>query len=610
MCGVVGYIGQKSCVKLVFDGLKRLEYRGYDSAGIATLDGGRLHLAKSEGKLQNLEPFLAQLPSTSKLGMGHTRWATHGAPTTDNAHPHVTDQVALIHNGIIENYQELKDELIAGGTKFNSQTDTEVMLHLLTQSLLKTNDMKKSLIEVIAKLHGAYAFGIIWVGQPDALYVVKQGSPVVLGEGDGENYFASDAISLLPLTNKILFLADGDIAKITKDKIEVMDFKGVTLHKQTSVVNIAASAADKGAFRHYMLKEIHEQPAVVSNTLSRLVDFSTSSFNEELLGLQAIDFKKVKHITYVACGTAFYSAMIAKYSVEQNLGIPITLELASEFRNRDPFINADSLVIAVTQSGETADTLACIKNAKAKGSQTMSVCNVKFSSIPRETHATLYMEAGPEIGVASTKAFTSMVLCHLIFGLAIGKKLGRLTDQKVKSQLEVMRQLPSQVDRAINAAGMIEELASQFYEAKSCLFLGRGPGYMAALEGALKLKEISYIHAEGYAGGELKHGPIALIDKHMPVVAIASKDEHYEKMISNVQEVRARQGKILGIGDLNDKKFRDLCEWYIPCPQIVDGPLQAILSTIPLQLFSYYVAVKRGTDVDQPRNLAKSVTVE
>lgn len=610
MCGVVGFVGKRSCVKTIFEGLQRLEYRGYDSAGIATLNKGKMHIAKSEGKLARLEPHLGELPDSSTIGMGHTRWATHGAPTTLNAHPHVTKDLALIHNGIIENYRELKDELIAKGAIFKSETDSEVVLHLLEGELGKGTKMKDALLKIVSRLHGAYGLGIMWAGDPDALYLVKQGSPVVIGSGEGENYFASDALALLPLTQKVIFLNDGEIAHITKDKIDIWDFAGKSHNRAPSVLNWSANAADKAGYRHYMLKEIHEQPAVMANTIARFVDFSAKKINTKEMGIDDLDLSRIKSVIYIACGTAHYSTLIAKYSVEQMLGVPVSIELASEFRYREPWIDRDTLVIAVTQSGETADTLACIKHAAAHGCQTFSVCNVRFSSIPRASTATLYMEAGPEVGVASTKAFTSMVLCHYLFGLALGLKKGRISEKMLDGVLESLRNLPSAMDRAVNAAGLIEDIAGRYYESTNCIFMGRGPSFMVALEGALKLKEISYIHAEGYAGGELKHGPIALIDKHMPIVAIAAHDLHYEKMISNVEEVKAREGMIIGVGDMDDKKFRDLCKDYIPCPQIRDASLQTILSIVPLQFLSYYIAVKRGTDVDQPRNLAKSVTVE
>lgn len=610
MCGVVGFVGARACVPLIFEGLQRLEYRGYDSAGIATLANGKINTVKSDGKLARLESHLSGLPASSVIGMGHTRWATHGSPTTENAHPHVTGGLAIIHNGIIENYRVLKDQLLKDGYKFQSETDSEVVLHLLSQELKTGSGMKDAIMSVIAKLQGAYALGVLWTGEPEALYLVKQGSPIVIGVGENENYFASDALALLPLTKSVVFLNDGEIGRLTKGSIDLWSFSGKSVQRAPSVLNWTAASAEKQGYRHYMLKEIHEQPAVVANIISRLVDAKTGQLNTKELGLEDIDLRRVKSIVYVACGTAYYSALISKYSVEQLVKVPVSVELASEFRYRDPYLDTSTLVIAVTQSGETADTLACIKHAAKMGCQTFAICNVRFSSIPRSAQSTLYMEAGPEVGVASTKAFTSMVLCHYLFGLAMGKLLGRVTEDQYQTAINQVRQLPSAVDRAVNASGLIEEVAAKFYEALNFIFIGRGPSYVVALEGALKLKEISYIHAEGYAGGELKHGPIALIDRHMPVLAVVPQDHHYEKMISNVEEVKAREGMIIGVGDLYDDRLRGLCVDYIPCPSIKDAALQSILTVIPLQLLSYYIAVKRGTDVDQPRNLAKSVTVE
>jgi glucosamine--fructose-6-phosphate aminotransferase (isomerizing) len=610
MCGVMGYIGTKHCVGLIYDGLKRLEYRGYDSAGIAVLSGGEIGLVKSEGKLSQLEPLLPKLPSQAVVGMGHTRWATHGAPTTVNAHPHTHEDISIIHNGIIENYRELKEELMASGVVFRSETDTEVVLHLLHAERKHAKDMIGTIQRVVQRLRGAYALGIMSAREPTALYMVKMGSPMVIGIGEGENYFASDALALLPLTKTALFLNDGEFAQIAKDQVKVWDFTGKALQRPPTVLNWTAASAEKQGYRHFMLKEIHEQPAVLANTLNRLVDSKTQTINLKELELDKIDLDRVRHVTFVACGTAHYSAMLGRYFMETMAGLPVGVELASEFRYRLPFVDKHSMVIAVSQSGETADTLACIKYAKEKGAQVYSVCNVRFSSIPRSCDGTLYMEAGPEVGVASTKAFTSMILCQFILAMAVGQRRGQLKPKDSEPKFNALRQLPTLADRAVNSAGLVEELATRYYEAKNMLYIGRGPSFPVAFEGALKLKEISYIHAEGYAGGELKHGPIALVDRHMPIVSIAPRDEHYEKMISNVEEVRAREGVIIGVGAMEDDRFRSLCKDYMPCPQIADSGLQSILSTIPLQLFAYYVAVKRGTDVDQPRNLAKSVTVE
>jgi len=610
MCGVMGYIGRKYCVDLIYEGLQRLEYRGYDSAGISVISGTEIALVKAEGKLSQLKPLLGKLPTQATIGMGHTRWATHGAPTTVNAHPHTHDDLSIIHNGIIENYRELKDALIRDGVKFRSETDTEVVLHLLLAERRRTKDMVRTIQNVVQRLRGAYALGIMIAGEPDALYMVKQGSPMVIGVGEDENYFASDALALLPLTKNALFLNDGEFAKIERNRISIWDFAGKEIKRSPAYLNWTAASAEKQGYRHYMLKEIHEQPAVLANTIARLIDVKSSTINVKELELDAIDLGRVRHITLIACGTAFYSANLGRYFLEAMAGLPVSVELASEYRYRAPWVDSSSMVIAVSQSGETADTLACIKYAKERGATVYSVCNVRFSSIPRTCHGTLYMEAGPEVGVASTKAFTSMILCQYVLAIAIGMKRGALKSDDVEKKIEALRALPSLADRAVNSAGLIEELATRQYEAKNMLYIGRGPSFPVALEGALKLKEISYIHAEGYAGGELKHGPIALVDRHMPIVSILPKDEHYEKMISNVEEVRAREGVIIGVGDIDDDRFRQLCKEYLPCPQSADSGLQAILSTIPLQFLAYYVAVKRGTDVDQPRNLAKSVTVE
>ncbi len=614
MCGVIGYVGSKPCARLIFDGLKRLEYRGYDSAGIAVLDTengpAKIELVKAEGKLIHLEPHLGELPQKATMGMGHTRWATHGAPTARNAHPHLHGDLVIIHNGIIENYRELKEQLMKSGVEFKSDTDTEVVLHQLHAELDRTKDLKAAIMATVKHLRGAYALGIIYAREPGQMYVVKQGSPVVLGAGDGENFFGSDALALLPHTNRAVFLMDGEFARLTADKIDVWNFSGQPLRREPSVLNWSAASADKQGYKHYMLKEIHEQPAVMSSMMSRLLDLKANGFVEKETGLDALDLGRIKNVSIVACGTAHYAGQIGRYMIEEFTRLPANVELASEFRYRNPCIDSSTLVIAVSQSGETADTLACVKHAAAQGCQVMSICNVRFSSIPRASQAVLYMEAGPEVGVASTKAFTAMVLSFYIVALAMGVKRGKVDPGRLEKSFDAMRRLPALVDRAVNAAGVIEEVAHKIYEAQNMLFIGRGPSFPVATEGALKLKEVSYIHAEGYAGGELKHGPIALVDRHMPVVSIAPRDSTYEKMISNIEEVRARQGRIIGVGDIEDERFQSICEHYIPCPQVGDDHLQAILSVIPLQLLAYYAADMRGTDVDQPRNLAKSVTVE
>jgi glucosamine--fructose-6-phosphate aminotransferase (isomerizing) len=610
MCGIIGYIGSQSAPRIIFKGLERLEYRGYDSAGIAVLNGGEVSYIKNAGKLANLAPQLSRLPSSATIGMGHTRWATHGAPTTENSHPHVSNGVALIHNGIIENYVELKKGLIARGTRFASETDSEVVLHLLVEQMAGGSTAMQALIAVLKQLEGAYSLGIICEREPNTVLLAKHGSPLVVGFGKGENFFASDALALIDHTNEFVFLNDGELATVSREKVEFFDLNGAPVPRTRVILNLSGTSADKCGYRHYMVKEIHEQPSILTNSIQRLVDFSGKAFKEDLLGLDAIDVKIIDRIHIIACGTAYYSGMVAKYGFEPLLKIPVEVELASEFRYRAPCLTKNTLVIPVSQSGETADTLACVKYAREQGCQVLAVCNVMHASIPRAATATLHMDAGPEIGVASTKAFTSMILNMYILALAMTKKRTGLSFSSFDKQLAALRVFPALLDSALGCKNHVEALAEGYYEDQNCIFMGRGASFPISLEGALKLKEISYIHAEGYAGGELKHGPIALVDRHMPIVAIAPMDKYHEKMISNVEEVKARGGRILGIGSGTDERFRALCDRYISCPQIDDEILQTILSVIPLQLFAYYVAVRRGTDVDQPRNLAKSVTVE
>jgi glucosamine--fructose-6-phosphate aminotransferase (isomerizing) len=611
MCGIVGYIGKRPCTDILFKGLQKLEYRGYDSAGISVLHGGEIGTIKTQGKLAQLEPELPRLPSGASRGIGHTRWATHGIPNEVNAHPHVEGPVSLVHNGIIENYTELKKELMAAGARFKSETDTEVVLQLLVHER-KTGKGKTldAIRRVTQRLRGAFSLGILLADEPEALYLVKLGSPLVIGAGNGENFFASDAMALVQHTSRAHFLLDGEIARVTEQGVEIWDFEGVPRPQRFVELEITSASIEKQGFRHFMLKEIHEQPRVVAGMIRRFANLETKTFDYKEMGLEGIDLSRVTNITMVACGTAHYSCLLGKYFIEPTVGIPVSVELASEFRYRHPWIDKTTLLMAVSQSGETADTLACVKHARERGAQVLSVCNVKMSSIPRESNATLYMEAGPEIGVASTKAFTGMLLAHYLIGLAVAAKRQRLDAATADLAWRGMRNLPSLMDHAVDSKSLIEKLAERYYEAGNFIYIGRGNNYPIALEGALKLKEISYIHAEGYAGGELKHGPIALIDRHMPVVAIAPRDPHYEKMLSNIEEVKARQGRIIALGAPGDEKLARLADDYIPCPGIADPALQAILTVVPLQLLSYYIAVKRGTDVDQPRNLAKSVTVE
>lgn len=611
MCGIMGYVGSRSCSTMIYDGLKRLEYRGYDSAGIVVLGDTEIEVAKSVGKLFHLEDQLGRLSTKAKMGMGHTRWATHGAPSFENAHPHTHDGFALIHNGIIENYQALKIRLLEAGTVFASETDTEVILHLIHREYAKDNSLDKAVMRVIPMLEGAFAFAVMTAKEPGVFYVVKNSSPLVLGCGKTENFFASDALALLPHTQEMIFMEDGEIAKITAHAIELRDFAGNLLQAERKKLPQLDSTAEKNGFRHFMLKEIHEQPSVIRTTLEKAFSLSgTPKLQDNVLGLSKFALEKIKRIHIVGCGTAYLAGSLGRYFLEKWAHIPVTVELASEFRYRTPYLDNETLVIAMTQSGETLDTLASVKFAKQAGCPIYSICNVPFSSIPRASDATFYMNAGPEVGVASTKAFVAMVLDLFLFTLDFGQRKGHISQEELEKQRSYLQRLPALAEQALQQESAIEQVAQRYFTATNSLFIGRGNSFAIAMEGALKLKEISYIHAEGYAGGELKHGPIALVDRHIPIVALAPRDSHYEKMLSNIEEVRARGGQVIGVGGKDDARLAALCQDVLVCPQIEQEDLQSILSVIPLQLFAYSIAVLRGTDVDQPRNLAKSVTVE
>ncbi|RZA26312.1 MAG: glutamine--fructose-6-phosphate transaminase (isomerizing) [Proteobacteria bacterium] len=610
MCGIVGYIGHRPCINIIFDGLKKLEYRGYDSAGIAVLHKGEIALSKEAGKIDNLKTSISKLPQDALVGIGHTRWATHGLPTKENAHPHQAEKLALIHNGIIENYKELKQELLNKGIHFRSETDTEVVAHLVAEQLKTIPIPIDALKKVIERLEGAFSLAFVVDSIPDQIFVAKQGSPLVVGLGDKEVFFGSDITAFVNFTQKAVFLHDGDIAQVSASGIKLWDKTGSEVQPKITHVQWSPGSADKQGFRHYMLKEIHEQPRVVSATTQAFVN--GNSLNLEALGLEKIDLKKLKSLHIVACGTAYYAGMASKYFLEPLLGISVNVELASEFRYRNPYLmpNGETMVMAISQSGETADTLASIKHAKERGCQIFSICNVAYSSIHRESDSALLMHAGPEIGVASTKAFTSQVLCAYLWALGAAVKLDKISADELASIIQDLKTLPLYLDQALNTEGQIADLAAKLYQYPNFLFIGRGMSNIIALEGALKLKEISYIHAEGYAAGELKHGPIALVDKQIPIVAILPHDHYYEKTLSNVEEVCAREGQVYGIGDERDARLKEICVQVIPCPQVKNPVFQAILSTVAVQFLSYHIAVKRGTDVDQPRNLAKSVTVE
>ncbi|MBA1197452.1 glucosamine--fructose-6-phosphate aminotransferase (isomerizing) [Pseudomonas sp. BIGb0278] len=611
MCGIVGAVAERNITTILIEGLKRLEYRGYDSAGLAVLtENGALQRRRRIGKVSELDAAVAAEPLAGKLGIAHTRWATHGAPTEQNAHPHFSsDELAVVHNGIIENHEELREELKSLGYVFASQTDTEVIVHLIHHTLKSTPDLADALKAAVKRLHGAYGLALISIKQPDRLVAARSGSPLVIGLGHGENFLASDQLALRQVTDRFMYLEEGDIAEIRRDQITIWDQAGAQVQRETVQYHEGAEAADKGTYRHFMLKEIHEQPAVVQRTLEGRL--GGDHVLVQAFGPQAAElFAKVRNVQIVACGTSYHAGMVARYWLESLAGIPCQVEVASEFRYRKVVVQPDTLFVSISQSGETADTLAALRNAKELGFLgSLAICNVGISSLVRESDLTLLTLAGPEIGVASTKAFTTQLVSLMLLTLALGRVRGTLEAGVEAELVEELRRLPTRLGEALAMDGVVEKIAELFADKHHTLFLGRGAQYPVAMEGALKLKEISYIHAEAYPAGELKHGPLALVDADMPVVTVAPNNELLEKLKSNLQEVRARGGELVVFADEHAGMSNAEGIHVINVPHIADA-LAPILYTIPLQLLSYYVAVLKGTDVDQPRNLAKSVTVE
>lgn len=611
MCGIVGAVAERNITTILIEGLKRLEYRGYDSAGLAVLtENGALQRRRRIGKVSELDAAVAAEPLAGKLGIAHTRWATHGAPTEQNAHPHFSsDELAVVHNGIIENHEELREELKGLGYVFASQTDTEVIVHLIHYTLKSTPDLADALKAAVKRLHGAYGLALISIKQPDRLVAARSGSPLVIGLGHGENFLASDQLALRQVTDRFMYLEEGDIAEIRRDQITIWDQAGAQVQRETVQYHEGAEAADKGTYRHFMLKEIHEQPAVVQRTLEGRL--GGDHVLVQAFGPQAAElFAKVRNVQIVACGTSYHAGMVARYWLESLAGIPCQVEVASEFRYRKVVVQPDTLFVSISQSGETADTLAALRNAKELGFLgSLAICNVGISSLVRESDLTLLTLAGPEIGVASTKAFTTQLVSLMLLTLALGRVRGTLEAGVEAELVEELRRLPTRLGEALAMDGVVEKIAELFADKHHTLFLGRGAQYPVAMEGALKLKEISYIHAEAYPAGELKHGPLALVDADMPVVTVAPNNELLEKLKSNLQEVRARGGELVVFADEHAGMSNAEGIHVINVPHIADA-LAPILYTIPLQLLSYYVAVLKGTDVDQPRNLAKSVTVE
>lgn len=608
MCGIVGILGREPVAEQLVDSLKRLEYRGYDSAGVATLEGRQIERRRAEGKLKNLEKRLEAEPLKGTTGIGHTRWATHGKPTENNAHPHATERVAVVHNGIIENFRELREELEAKGTVFGTETDTEIVLHLVDDLLARGNKPVEAVKLTLARLRGAFALGFIFAGEDDLMVGARNGPPLAIGHGDGEMYLGSDAIALGPFTDTISYLEDGDWVVLTHNSATIFDKDGYAVDRDKIKHAASTSLVDKANYRHFMAKEIHEQPEVVGHTLARYVDMATERV---LLPVKLpFDFKDIGRINITACGTASYAGFVAKYWFERFARVPVEVDVASEFRYREAPLRKGDLAIFISQSGETADTLAALRYAKAEGVHTVAVVNVPTSTIARESDTVLQTLAGPEIGVASTKAFTCQLMVLAALAVAAGKARGELSEEDETKLVHGLVEIPRLMADALTIESQIERLAREIAKSRDVLYLGRGTSFPLALEGALKLKEISYIHAEGYAAGELKHGPIALIDETMPVVVIAPYDRVFEKTVSNMQEVAARGGNIILMTDAKGAEEATVDSLVTIVMPDMAAAFTPMVYAVPVQLLAYHTAVVMGTDVDQPRNLAKSVTVE
>ena len=606
MCGIIGYIGGRQATPLLVGGLRKLEYRGYDSAGVSVFNNGASKVVRCRGKLRNLEEKLEKDPAPGTVGIGHTRWATHGRPSDENSHPHKVGPVSVIHNGIIENHLQLRAELAASGSKFSSETDTEIFAHLVDRELKSAESLTLAVRRALAKVRGSYAFVVMSDKEPETLVAAKNSSPLVIGLGEHENFIASDVTAILAETRRVIFVDEGEIVTVTRENVSITDLEGKPVTREPKTITWSAVQAEKGGYKHFMLKEIHEQPRAVADTLVGRIDLE---HDDVLLDGVNLDVAKIKRIVFVACGTSYHASLVGEFMIEALARIPVECELASEFRYRDPIIGAGDLVIAVSQSGETLDTMEAVREAKKKGAQVLAISNVLESSIPRLADHAFYTHAGPEIGVASTKAFTTQLVAMALVAIYLGKRTKTLSNERARALLGELVQLPQKMRDIVEGGAQLQVLARRYGMAHGFLFLGRGSQYPIALEGALKLKEISYIHAEGYAAGEMKHGPIALIDEHLPVVVLAPRGPFYEKVVSNLAEVRARQGKVLAIATKGDNEIGGHADDVVLVPDTA-LELQPILTVLPLQMLSYYVADGKGTDVDQPRNLAKSVTVE
>lgn len=609
MCGIVGYIGRRETAQVLLEGLKRLEYRGYDSAGIAVFHKGKLEIRRNEGKLRRLEELIGGETFDGRVGIGHTRWATHGRPSDENAHPHKAGKVAVVHNGIIENYLPLKEFLKRKGRLFTSETDTEIIPHLIDELIKEGCSFLDAVRTALDRLKGSYSLGILYEGDERSLIAAKKESPLVVGIGEQEYFIASDVPAILPYTKDFVFMEDGEVVLLSPEGVKVFDAKGEEVSKEPKRVDWNPLMAEKGGYKHFMLKEIFEQPRAVIDTIrSRLSEEQGDGILEEI-HLEPSVLKEIRRVCLIACGTSYHAALVGKFLIEGFCRIPVEADIGSEFRYRNPILGEDDLLVAISQSGETADTLAALREGKRKGARTLAICNVVESSLARDSDYAIYTHAGPEIGVASTKTFVTQLVILFLLSVRMGRELGCLSAKDGKSLIEDLIKIPHRMEEVLKSSEQVAKIAKQYIYAKDFLYLGRGINYPIALEGALKLKEISYVHAEGYPAGEMKHGPIALIDREMPVVALATRNEVYEKVLSNIEEVKAREGKVIALASQSDQEISRKADDVIFIPD-THPALAPILLTIPLQLLAYYMADFKGTDVDQPRNLAKSVTVE
>jgi glucosamine--fructose-6-phosphate aminotransferase (isomerizing) len=609
MCGIIGYIGPRETNKVLIEGLKRLEYRGYDSAGIAVFQKGKIEIRRKVGKLKNLEELIEKETFDGKVGIGHTRWATHGRPSDENAHPHKAGKVTVVHNGIIENYLPLREYLKKKGHVFSSETDTETIAHLIDEFIQEGHSFLDAVKITLGRIKGSYALGILYEGDETCLIGARNEAPLVIGLGEGEYFIASDIPPILPYTRSFIFMDDGEVAFLSTKGVKVYDAKGEEVSKEPRYVDWNPLMAEKGGYKHFMLKEIFEQPRAVTDTIRGRLSEEKGDVVLDNVRLDRETLRRVHRIILIACGTSYHAALVGKFLIEQFCRIPVEADIGSEFRYRNPIIGKNDLVVAISQSGETADTLAAVREGKRKGATTLSICNVVESSLARDSDHVIYTHAGPEIGVASTKTFATQLITLFLLALRMGREMGLLSQKEGRALIEELTKLPHLMEEMLKSSTQVAKIARKYLYARDFLYLGRGINYPIALEGALKLKEISYIHAEGYPAGEMKHGPIALIDREMPVVVLATKNEVYEKVMSNIEEVKAREGNVIALASQSDREIAKKVDDVIFIPETLPS-LTPILLTIPLQLLAYYMADFKGTDVDQPRNLAKSVTVE